>query len=394
VVISAGVGAGHNGSTDELARRLERRGFEVEQHDFMTLLPGPLGGGSVRLYNEVINRAPWVYGALFALGNRRATAALTRALLWPARGRLLRRLRPDVRAVVSTYSLAGQVIGPLRTDGRLPVPAVTYVTDFAVHHHWLAPGVDAHLTPHPVSAQRAGAAGAGGARAVGALVAEGFHRPPDPDARARFDLPDGQLALVVAGSWGVGDLAATAADIAATGTAIPVVVCGRNEPLRRRLTRAGVAHVLGWVDDMPTLMHAVDVLVENAGGLMALEGMACGLPVLTYRPIPGHGRLSAAALTSAGISVWVTGRAALGPALTDLMTGPGGRRQRAAARVLFETDAAQPIAELADTAPVLTPSTVERRWPAVVLAAGLVAGLLAGARLASRRAAHPAGGRR
>jgi processive 1,2-diacylglycerol beta-glucosyltransferase len=173
--------------------------------------------------------------------------------------------------------------------------------------------------------------------------------------------------------------------------AIPVVVCGRNGALRRRLTGAGVAHVLGWVDDMPTLMHAVDVLVENAGGLMALEGMACGLPVLTYRPIPGHGRLSAAALTGAGISVWVTGPAALGPALTDLMTGPGGRRQRTAARVLFETDAAQPIAELADAAPALTPSTLERRWPVVVLAAGLVAGLLAGAALASRRAARPAG---
>ena len=45
MVISAAVGAGHNGSTDELARRLEWRGFEVERHDFMTLLPGGLGGG-------------------------------------------------------------------------------------------------------------------------------------------------------------------------------------------------------------------------------------------------------------------------------------------------------------------------------------------------------------
>jgi processive 1,2-diacylglycerol beta-glucosyltransferase len=351
VVISAAVGAGHNTSTDELARRLERRGFDVERHDFMTLLPGRLGGGSLRVYNAMLNRVPWVYGTLFAIGNRRATAAVTRALLSPARRRLLGRLKPDVRAVVSTYPLASQLIGPLRTVGRLEVPTITYVTDFAVHPHWLSPGVDAHLTPHAVSARRAGRAGAAGALAAGALVADRFHQPPEPGARSRFGLPAGPLALVVAGSWGVGEIAATADDIAATGVATPVVVCGRNAALRRRLTRAGVAHVLGWVEDMPTLMHAVDVLVENAGGLMALEGMACDLPVLTYRPIPGHGRLSAAALASAGISRWVTDRAGLGPALTDLMSGPGGRRQRSAAKALFETDAAQPIADLADTAP-------------------------------------------
>jgi UDP-N-acetylglucosamine:LPS N-acetylglucosamine transferase len=147
--------------------------------------------------------------------------------------------------------------------------------------------------------------------------------------------------------------------------------------------------VLGWVDDMPTLMHAVDVLVENAGGLMALEGMACDLPVLTYRPIPGHGRLSAAALASAGISRWVPDRRGLGPALTDLMSGPGGRRQRAAAKALFATDAAQPIAELADAAPPLhhprSPTMDRRRRSrAVAVTAAVVAAAALGYRAVRR----------
>ncbi|WP_319460845.1 hypothetical protein [Micromonospora sp. RTP1Z1] len=105
-------------------------------------------------------------------------------------------------------------------------------------------------------------------------------------AREAFGLPGGRLALVAAGSWGVGRVEATAAEVVAPGVATPVVVCGRNERLRSRLNRAAVP-ALGWVTDMPLLMRAVDVLVENAGGLMAIEGMTTGLAVATYRPIPG-----------------------------------------------------------------------------------------------------------
>jgi UDP-N-acetylglucosamine:LPS N-acetylglucosamine transferase len=102
---------------------------------------------------------------------------------------------------------------------------------------------------------------------------------------------------------------------------------------------------------MPTLMRAVDVVVENGGGLMALEGMASGVPVLTYRPLPGHGRLSAAALHRAGVSTWVRDPAHLAPALRALTEGERGERQRRAAAELFAIDAADPIAALAEFPP-------------------------------------------
>jgi UDP-N-acetylglucosamine:LPS N-acetylglucosamine transferase len=349
LVITARVGAGHNGSAQELARRLTGYGIDVECHDFMDLLPGRTGRASLRGYNRILRFAPWIFAMLFSIGDHPATTALTRALLAPARGRILRLVGSDVRAVVSTYPLASQVLGSLRRDGRLRVPVITYATDFAVHQHWVAPGVDAHLTSHAVGADRARELGGRGARAAGALVAPGF-RPTDAAgqlaARRAFGLPPGRLALVVAGSWGVGNVAATAAEVQSSGAATPIVVCGRNEHLRQRLRQAGVRHALGWVDDMPTLIQAVDVLIENAGGLMALEGMACGVPVTTYRPIPGHGRLNAAALARAGISSWIRRPESLGPALADLMDGDRSRRQHAAARQLFDKDAAMPVARL------------------------------------------------
>jgi UDP-N-acetylglucosamine:LPS N-acetylglucosamine transferase len=373
IIVSAGVGLGHHGYTRELSRRLGERGFTVDEHDFMDLLPGPAGTGSVRLYNRTLNHAPWVYAGLFHLGTWSVTAAVTRSLLAPARARLRGLLDRDVRAVISTYSLASQLLGPLRRSGRLRVPAVTYVTDFAVHRHWVVPGVDALLTPHRVGAVQARMLGASDASvlAAGALVAPGFH-PPTPtereQARRAFGLPSGRLALVAAGSWGVGRVAATAADLVASGVATPVVVCGRNARLRARLAQAGVP-ALGWVDDMPMLMRAVDVLVENAGGLMAMEGMATGLPVATYRPIPGHGHISAVTLERAGVSTWIRSRSALGPTLVRLLDGDLGAAQRSAAVPMFQADPAEVVAGLASPRGSARPSPgrrgAAREWRSV-----------------------------
>ena len=106
-----------------------------------------------------------------------------------------------------------------------------------------------------------------------------------------------------------------------------------------------MAHIFGWVDDMASLLQAVDVLIENAGGLTAVEAMACGVPVVTYRPIPGHGIANAAAMARAGVSRWVRTAGELGPALAELINGGQAKAQRAAALTLFESDPATAIAD-------------------------------------------------
>ncbi|MGW5668246.1 UDP-glucose 4-epimerase GalE [Micromonospora sp. NPDC003776] len=350
VVLTASVGAGHDGATRELARRLSEQGFRVDVLDVLRVF----SPGSERLlrdgYHSVLCSAPWIYDVLFGLACRLPGAApITRAMIRPARRRLLQLLPPDTGAVVSAYPLASQLVGPLRRSGQLSVPALTYLTDFGVHPIWIAPGIDVHCAAHEVSRAQASALGAADVRVAGRMVSAGFQPGSAVDkrhARERLGLPlDGRLALLVAGSWGVGELAATATDIAATDVAAPVVVCGRNATLYGQLQRQGVGHVLGWVDDMSTLMQAVDVLVENAGGLTALEAMACGLPVVTYRPIAGHGRANAAAMADAAVVTWVRRRADLAAALLDVIEGIRGQRQRDAGLALFELDPATVVAD-------------------------------------------------
>lgn len=373
-IISAGVGAGHDGAAEGLAQRLVEHGFLVERHDFLDLLPARTGRLLCGVYHRLLVRAPRGYERLYSATDRSSRPGVVwRVLFRAAERRTLGALGADVRAVVSTYPGASQVLGALRGRGRLGVPAFTYLTDFSVHALWVAPGIDAHLAVHAVPAAQAHARGAAAVTVAGPVTGRRFTPGTAGQrgtARAGFGLPaEGPLALLVAGSWGVGAVRRAAGEIRDSGVAVPVVVCGRNEQLARRLRRDGVGHVFGWVDDMPGLMHACDVLVQNAGGLTSLEAFAAGLPVVSYRCIPGHGHTNAAALDEAGLAAWIREPASLAPTLTELLHGARGAVQRTAGLELHASSPGPLPAITARTGRAQHPRpTVPRRRPARRLA--------------------------
>ncbi|WP_051839469.1 hypothetical protein [Streptomyces sp. NRRL F-5126] len=339
-VISASVGAGHDGAAAELASRLEAAGFAVDRYDFVDLLPCGLGRLLSGAYHRLLTLAPAVYQRVYAsMGRTGRPGPALRLLLRGARRRTRRTVGPATVAAVATYPGAGQVLGALRVRGRLDVPVLTYLTDFSVHPLWVARGVDVHLAAHAVPAGQARSLGARGVLVSGPVTNKAFHPVDEAERRAareRLGLPaGGTLALLVAGSWGVGAVRSAAHEIRAGGAAVPVVVCGANKSLLRRLRGDGFTHVRGWESDMPGLMRACDVLVQNAGGLTSLEAFATGLPVMSYRCIPGHGRTNAAALDEAGLASWVRDAGRLSTVIGELATGALGERQRAQGLALF-----------------------------------------------------------
>lgn len=311
VLVSAGIGGGHDGVATELSRRLRLRGMSTQVLDFVDLLPAALGPAARELYRTQITTVPRTWAWVYRSFDRTRRSRLADALVTMASRALHDAIGADARVVVSTYPLAGRALGRLRATGRLRAPAVAYLTDMAVHRLWVADGVDAHIAIHPAPARQADVLGAVGTVVAAPAVRPAARRVPAAEKaalRARSGLP-GQvrLALVVGGSWGVGDLRRTVEDVAATGQAVPVVVCGDNARLRARLEAGGTGHVVGWTDDFCDLIAAADVVVQNAGGLTSLETLACGVPLVSYRCVPGHGLANSQVLAAAGLAPLVTG---------------------------------------------------------------------------------------
>jgi UDP-N-acetylglucosamine:LPS N-acetylglucosamine transferase len=352
------MGGGHDGAARELRRRLEERGHQVRLEDFLSAFP-LRGGGIVRRgYQWQLRRAPWLYEASYRMWLTRPDlagplAAAVSAATGAAMRRWVAEAEPDV--VVSTYPLSSLVLGRDRERQALKVPVATFVTDFAVHPLWTHAGVDEHICVHPQAAADAVSRVGGAASAPGPLIPERFTSslPGRAQARAALGLAgDDRIVLLVAGAWGVGQIAETFDDVASTGRYTPLVVCGRNEKLRRRIAaRGGGGKVLGWTEEMPALIAASDALVQNAGGLTCMEAFAAGLPVVSYRPIAGHGKGNAAAMQRAGVAAWASSPDRLG-AVLDGATGPRRQELVDAGRAMFAGDPAADVERLAASAKV------------------------------------------
>jgi UDP-N-acetylglucosamine:LPS N-acetylglucosamine transferase len=346
------MGAGHDGAARELAARLGAAGHDTEVRDFLD--SGPLRIGRVlrRGYEFELKHLPSAYEATYQLWSRLPWLCplVTWLVTALTRRRVLRWVRDfQAAVVVSTYPLATLCLGRLRTTRRLAIPTVNFITDFGVHPLWVHPGIDLNLAVHDDPARLATRRSGKTAVACGPIVSRAFEAgglPSRPEARAALGLtPNDRAVLVVAGSWGVGGVESTWRAVTADGRFTPVVVCGRDERLRREVSALassgpGRSVVLGWTDDMPALMAACDALIENAGGLTCFEAMRAGLPVVSFQPIAGHGRENTARMDAAGVSRLASSPAGLIEALAAL-TQPGAARagQIAAGRALFRTGA-------------------------------------------------------
>src|SRR3954466_12984419 len=246
LIISAAMGAGHVGASQELARRVRARGHEAVVVDFLDAFPARAGLAWKAFYLLQLRRFPESYDSTYRLFYEheklwKPFVAFETLLAHRQVLRWNRDLRPDV--IVSTYSFATLVLGELKRRGRLDVPTVNFLTDFAVHPRAAHPGVDLNLAIHPQPAAAAARRTGRPARAPGPVVSPRFtgDRTERAAIRAEYGIADDEtLVLLTCGSWGVGDVPETVEAIAGSGRLRVITLCGTDQGLQRELERRGL----------------------------------------------------------------------------------------------------------------------------------------------------------
>ena len=374
LILSAPVGGGHDAAARAVAADLTDAGCDVVIENALRRVGRWAEWLIVSTYTAQLHHAPWSYDALYRAIVRFGPFArflkwLTGFLGGRRIGKLVHAQRPDV--VVTTYHLASAMLARLRNKGRLPIPAAALITDIAPHPMWIYPGLDAHIVLH-ASALSAVQRAARGTVVVGRPpVQPQFRVPITAGNRRGLGLRRADhVALIVGGDWGVGSLERAAHACARAGWR-SLVVCGRNEHLRRRLERTAPegAVVFGFVDDMPSLMDACDVVVLSGPGATCLESFARRRAVVFYEPIAGHGVDNARYLEQCGVARFPRTENEF---VEELRTrcGHGPSLEVARAARLFDTP------ECADIVLALTPPAPRRRRT-VRNATAIVAGLAA-----------------
>jgi 1,2-diacylglycerol 3-beta-galactosyltransferase len=295
-------GGGHRSLSRAIASAVAAVGKATIADPFAAQRPSA-AGSLLGAYGRVIRNVPWLYGLAFDLTDDPARFELAyRTLGAPvARGasQLLVRHRPDV--LVFTHALALRA-GLDAVDALgLDVPAVAMVTELmTVHAAWIDSRVTAYLAATGEVEEALVARGVSEecvVRLPGLPVDARFGRidtaPRDVRRRLRLS-PDQTTALVLAGGEGAGPVDRLVPMLA---RAIPelqlVVVCGRNERLRRTLDGAGLppaVHVLGFVEHVADLMHASDFVLTKGGPQSLSETLAAGRPAIVFDLLPGQER--------------------------------------------------------------------------------------------------------
>ena len=360
-------GGGHRSAAAAVAQALDR----AWPGRFAPFICDPLQGPQaprrlrwlVALYGPAIRLTPWLWGVLWrASGSPRALRWLRRTFMSPAYGsvaRVVAAYRPAM--IVSFHPMTSEPAVRVRERTAQLLPVVTVITDLITTHlSWRDAAVDRVIVPSAAIASRCHQDGMpeGHYVEIGLPVSADFCRPPATLAergalRRSLGLAEQFLVVVTGGAEGSGGIhRRTAAILRQVEDVNVAVICGRNDALRRRLTRlagqaGGRLAVHGFVDNMADWFRCADVVVGKAGPGTIAEATCCGAPLLLTSYVPGQEEGNADYVVQAGAGRYAARAADLVSAVRSLRDDPEALgTMRAASAGLARPGAAADIAHL------------------------------------------------
>jgi len=208
---------------------------------------------------------------------------------------ILKTYTPDV--VISTYAIYNTALRSALKRNKLDIPFFLVITDLAhVHHMWFQLGPDKFFVPTEQTRQEAIRSHISPQRVLvsGLPIDPRFAQEKRDKTALRQSLGwNPKLSTVLAvGSKRVRDLFSNLKAVDKCGFPLQlVVVAGGNDELFEEVCTAKwntPVFCYNYVCNLPEMLHAADLLITKAGGLITSEALACGLPIIFVEAIPGQ----------------------------------------------------------------------------------------------------------
>lgn len=264
-----------------------------------------------RTYLEILRHTPILWDYMYdnpdvVLATREVRDLLNLVSL-PKMRRLLKQHNP--RALVCTQAVPCSVFAAEKRRGKLHIPLIAVLTDFAAHSYWVHPEVDLYCVASEESKRYLVQNGISASKIVltGIPVSPSFlRRVPKEQACAEFDIdPSRPTVLVMGGSQGLGPLEELVQQLHASSYQC-LITTGVNRALFRslhkRYEKDRRVRIFGYTNMVGTLMDASDLLITKPGGLTSSEALAKGLPMIITNPIPGQEERNARFLLKHGVA--------------------------------------------------------------------------------------------
>jgi processive 1,2-diacylglycerol beta-glucosyltransferase len=318
LILSASYGGGHQQAARAIQEALlsQNRSLDVRIIDYLQMVHPRLSSITRYCYIQSVKFVPSLYGILYhGSRNMKSSSILSKRINQLGSDELekyLNQYEPDI--VISTFPTPAGVMSALKERGVTAVPAVTVITDHAIHNQWIHPYTDMYFVGSQHVRKELIQRGVPERKisVTGIPVRGIFNQPMDREALQRkyHMKPELPTVLVMGGAYGVlHDIPNICEDLFTFPRRVQVlVVCGHNEKLYMQIKEiseraSNPVHVFGYVQDIHELMAISDLVITKAGGLTISESLAMELPMLLYRPIPGQERQNAKFLVTSRVAV-------------------------------------------------------------------------------------------
>ena len=202
--------------------------------------------------------------------------------------------QPDV--IVSTHFLPPEIMGRAKLKGLIRAKMITVITDFYPHTVWVNPGTDHYWVMAEETKQDLIRRGVPSEIiTVGGIPILPTFKPTGKKVEIlkKHGLDNDRFTiLLTSGSFGLGPQEAILEELMAFKDKVQCfVVCANNKELQTNL--AGKVYpfpvkIFGFIDFMPDLMEASDLMVAKSGGSTTSEALTKGVVMAVLAPIPGQ----------------------------------------------------------------------------------------------------------
>ncbi|MFW5713269.1 MAG: MGDG synthase family glycosyltransferase [Brevefilum sp.] len=251
-------------------------------------------------YDEFVKNFP----ELYKLGYEVSDSKLPVNLMEDGSTLLLLDVMRDIHAetdpdlVITTYPIYQAPLCALRDSDDLSIPFMATVTDLVtVHKVWFNTDITRLTVPTEAVRQRALEAGLTPEQ----IIITGIPVDPEiqelksvskPTIREELGWKPEITTLLVVGSPRVVSLMDILQKLDESDQVFQfALVAGGNDPLHEKFETTEWKHpnyVYNFIEFMPKLMRASDMIVCKAGGLIVTESLASGLPLMLVHVLPGQ----------------------------------------------------------------------------------------------------------
>ena len=381
LILSASTGGGHNRAANALKEYINTYDPQtnVDIIDVFKECSALLNNTIVKGYQALVAVSPAIFGMMYKQADKKSPLSDTINVMYQQCSKKLQPIiesyAPDV--IISCHPFGGGIMAYMKTKRGCDVPLISIVTDFLPHRAYVNDGIDAYITASDTAKTMLAERYNVDPEIIYDFGHPVFERFYEGNGRSREEVldelefsRDKRTVLMMAGSFGVTDILKIYDDLLKIDLDFQIIVItGRNKRLYeafekiinqekeietpdepefiRNLNEGSVIraiyidsetpvdsatstfHASGgkskatrlffYIDNVDDYMHAADIIITKPGGLTTSESIACALPMVVFKAVPGQEEQNASVLVANDIGVVLEKNADTAKTVGDLL---------------------------------------------------------------------------